>query len=301
MTIQTLADIGEFGFIDRIAARAHTEEGVIKGVGDDAAVLDCGGKDYLLYTTDMLIEGVHFLRTIMAPQEIGRKALACSISDIAAMGGIPTYAVVSTGAPYNTARSFLEDIGQGFNDLAKEYHVSLVGGDMTRSNRLIINVALLGKVKKDQVIYRAGAKKGDCVFVTGSLGNSFKTRKHARFTPRVNEAQYLLEHARPNAMIDVSDGLAGDLGHILEQSGVGAVIRAMDIPLAKDANLDQALHDGEDFELLFTVPAQKADALRRCKKHRFFEIGTICSKPGIFLVDEKGRKRQIEPKGFEHF
>ncbi len=301
MTTETLADIGEFGFIDHITERAHVEQGVIKGVGDDAAVLDCGAEEYLLYTTDMLIEGMHFLRTIMSPQEIGRKALACSISDIAAMGGVPTFAVVSTGAPTNTARSFLEGIGEGFNALAKEYHVSLVGGDMTRSNRLVINVALLGKVGKQDVIYRAGAKKGDSIFVTGALGNSFKNRKHLHFTPRVKEAQFLIRQARPNAMIDVSDGLAGDLGHILKQSGVGAVIRAEQIPLAKDATLEQALHDGEDFELLFTVPAEQAEILRRSKRHHFYEIGTINSKKGLYLVDAKGRKREIEPKGFEHF
>ncbi len=301
MPVQTLADIGEFAFIDRITAQANVEEGVVRGAGDDAAVLDCGAEDYLLYTTDMMIEGVHFLRTVMTPQEIGRKALACSISDIAAMGGIPTFAVVSTGAPHNTVRSFMEDIGQGFNDLAKEYHVSLVGGDMTRSNRLVINVALLGKVKKDAVIYRAGAKKGDCIFVTGVLGNSFKNRKHVHFEPRVKEAQFLIRNARPNAMIDVSDGLAGDIGHILKQSAVGAVIHAEKIPLAKGATLEQALHEGEDFELLFTVSADKADVLRRCKRHRFFEIGTISSKKGLFLVNAKGRKQEIQPKGFEHF
>lgn len=301
MRTETLSDIGEFGFIDRIAERAHVEEGVIKGVGDDAAVLDCGSEEYLLYATDMLIEGSHFLRTIMSPQEIGRKALACSISDIAAMGGIPTFAVVSTGAPTNTARSFLEGIVEGFNALAKEYHVSLVGGDMTRSNRLVINVALLGKVGKQDVIFRAGAKKGDSIFVTGALGNSFKNRKHLHFTPRVKEAQFLIRNARPSAMIDVSDGLAGDLGHILKESGVGAVVRSDRIPLAKGATLEQALHDGEDFELLFTVPAERAEVLRHSKRRPFYEIGTINSKKGLYLVDAKGCKRAIEPKGFEHF
>ncbi len=299
--MKTLQDLGEFGFIERFASHMHKGKDVVKGIGDDTAVIDIGTEEYLLMTTDMLIEGEHFLRTVMSPQEIGRKALACSISDIAAMAGVPTYAVISLGAPSNMSAQFIEEIGQGINLLAKEYGVSVVGGDTVKNNRIIINVALLGRVKKSDVVYRKGAKKGDAVFVTGPLGNSFKTRKHLYFKPLIQEARFLVGHARPTAMLDVSDGLAGDLGHILKQSGVGAVLYEEKIPLAKDATLYQALHDGEDFELLFTVSSRDAEKLRAEKKFKFYEIGKIVSGNTLMLANRSGQKRKIEMKGFEHF
>lgn len=299
--MKTLQDLGEFGFIERFAENVRTGRDVVKGIGDDTAVIDMGSDEHLLMTTDMLVEGIHFLRTTMSPQEIGRKALACSISDIAAMGGIPTYAVISLAAPSNISATFIEGIGTGINQLAQEYGVSIVGGDTVKNDRIVINVALLGKAHKDEIIYRKGAKKGDIIFVTGKLGNSFKTRKHLNFTPLVKEAQYLIKTARPTAMMDVSDGLAGDLGHILKQSKVGAVIDEKKIPLANGASIKQALHDGEDFELLFTVKVKDADKLRKSKKFKFHEIGMITSGKSLMMIDRLGRKRKVELKGFEHF
>lgn len=299
--MKTLHDLGEFGFIERFASQVHTGRNVVKGIGDDTAVIDTGGPDALLMTTDMLIEGAHFLRTLMTPQEIGRKALACSISDIAAMGGTPTYAVVSLGAPSNISAKLIEGIGKGINTLANEYGVSVVGGDTVRHARIVINVALLGTAPKGDVVFRKGARRGDSIFVTGALGNSFHNRKHLRFVPRVKEAHYLMKHARPTAMIDVSDGLAGDLGHILNESGTGAVIDEARIPLAKGASLEQALHDGEDFELLLTVPPGTAERLRLSKAFTFYEIGQITPGKGLVLLERSGKKRRIKAKGFEHF
>ncbi len=299
--MKTLQDLGEFGFIEHFAQQFHAGRDVIKGIGDDAAVMDMEGDEYLLMTTDMLVEGTHFLRTTMSAQEIGRKALACSISDIAAMGGRPTHAVISLGVPGNLVYQFVEDIGKGISLLAKEYGVSIVGGDTVKNTRMIINVALLGRVKKTDVIYRKGAKKGDIIFVTGALGNSFKTRKHLHFKPMVEEAQFLVQHARPTAMMDVSDGLAGDLGHILKQGRVGAVLYEDKIPLASGATLYQALHDGEDFELLFTINPSEAAQLRQTKRFHFFEIGKIVSGEALMLMNSSGKKRTIDMKGFEHF
>lgn len=299
--MKTLQDLGEFGFIERFARNIHVGKDVVKGIGDDTAVIDIGQEEYLLMTTDMLVEGAHFLRTVMSPQEIGRKALACSISDIAAMGGIPTYAVVSLGAPPNISAQFIEDIGRGINLLAKEYGVSVVGGDTVKSARIIINVALLGRVKKGEVVYRKGAKKGDRIFVTGALGNSFRTRKHLHFKPLVKEARALVKEVGPTSMMDVSDGLAGDLGHILRQSGVGAVLYEDKIPLAAGATLHQALHDGEDFELLFTVSPKNAEKLRSIKKFKFYEIGKIAAGNNLMMVNRLGQKLKVEMKGFEHF
>ncbi len=300
-SLLALADVGEFQLIERMIVNAHQGQGVVKGPGDDAAVLDCGGAEDLLLTTDMLIEGVHFLRTMMSPEDIGRKALACSISDIAAMGGLPTFAVVSTAAPSNMCADFLERVGAGFNALAKEYGVSLVGGDMVKGTRYVINVALMGRVAKGQAVYRKGARPGDRIIVTGGLGNSFRNCKHLHFQPRVAEAQYLVRHARPTAMIDVSDGLAGDLGHILKQSGVGARLFRDRIPLAEGATVEQALADGEDFELLATVPADRAEALRKAGKYHFYDIGEITARRRLVLVDGQGRAHEIEARSFTHF
>jgi len=299
--MKTLHDLGEFGLIERFARQVTSGPGVVKGIGDDTAVIDTGAPEYLLMTTDLLVEGRHFLRTTMSAHEIGRKALACSISDIAAMGGTPTWALVSLGAPSNMSARFIEEIGHGINALAGEYGVSVVGGDTVCHERIIINVSLLGTVARDEVVFRDGARPGNRIFVTGALGNSFHSRRHLTFTPRVKESRYLVQHARPTAMIDISDGLAGDLGHILSQSRVGAVIDAAGIPLAKGASLDQALHDGEDFELLLTVPAVSADRLRRCRRFRFYEIGEITAPRGLFLRDRAGKKQRLRPRGFEHF
>ncbi|MEW5894310.1 MAG: thiamine-phosphate kinase [Candidatus Omnitrophota bacterium] len=299
--MKTLHDIGEFGMIERFAKQVHSGRDIVRGIGDDAAVIDIGTEEYLLMTTDMLVEGLHFLRTIVSAQEIGRKALACSISDIAAMGGTPTYAVVSLGAPSNITVQLIEGIGEGINRLAKDFGVKVVGGDTVRNARVVINVALLGKVRKDEVVYRNGARKGDIIFVSGSLGNSFRTRKHIHFKPMVEEARFLVKNAKPTSMMDVSDGLAGDLGHILKQSGVGALLYEDKIPLAQGAGVHQALHDGEDFELLFTVNPKDADNVRRSQKFKFYEVGKIVPGNSLMLSDARGKKRKIEMKGFEHF
>lgn len=301
---KTVASLGEFGFIDRVRKYldADVPRSVIKGIGDDTAVCRYYGNLYLLFTTDMLIEGVHFTKR-MGAQAVGHKALACNISDIAAMGGTPQHAVISLGLPKASSLAWASGIYRGIRKLARKFGVSIVGGDTVRSNKAVINIALTGVVQKDHLVLRSGARKGDQIFVTGHLGNSLRSGKHLRFTPRVREARYLVRAATPSAMIDISDGLASDLGHILEQSKAGARLWAERIPCAKGASLNNALYDGEDFELLFTLKAGEAGKFMR-KKHpfRFIHIGEITRHKGkLVLAAGDGKEKRIPLKGYTHF
>jgi thiamine-monophosphate kinase len=289
-----ISKLGEFGLIEALKAYAPVSKSVIKGIGDDAAVLPFSKSEYQILTTDMLAEDAHFTRRMKA-KSIGHKALACNISDIAAMGGWPTFAVVSIGIPKNLPVSFVKDLYKGMQDVAKAFDVSIVGGDTIKSDKIVINIALLGLVEKKYLVTRDEAKPGDMIFVTGPLGGSFKSGRHLNFTPRVSQARFLVENFNPNAMMDISDGLAGDLNHILKASRVGARLDYESIPLHKGVSLAQALNDGEDFELLFTLSATKASLLMDWqatkKSFYFYPIGTITSNV----------KERINAKSFTHF
>ncbi len=301
MTDRTLSKIGEFGLIARLAKGIHLQKDIIKGIGDDTAVLPFTREKYLLFTTDILCSGVHFLAKERA-RLIGRKALACSLSDIAAMGGKASAAVVSIGLPKECRLRYVEDIYRGMNGLAKEFRVSIVGGDTIQSPRLIVNVALLGEVKRKHLVLRSGAKAGDKIFVTGPLGRSFPTKIHLSFTPRLVEAQKLVQSFKPSAMIDISDGLAADLGHILQESAKSAILDTVAIPRRKNATLRNALFDGEDFELLFTVSSRTAKKLFAQKALKVFCIGEIvCGPRKLFLRDSRGHLKALKPKGYTHF
>ncbi|MDE2027389.1 MAG: thiamine-phosphate kinase [Candidatus Omnitrophica bacterium] len=289
-----ISKLGEFGLIETLKKHAPVSKAVIKGIGDDAAVLPYSQSRYLLFTTDMLAEGIHFTRR-MAPQAIGHKAMACNISDIAAMGGYPTFAVVSIGVPKALPVRFVKEIYQGMERLAKAFNVSIVGGDTIKSDKIVINVALLGLVEKKNLVTRSGARPEDWIFVTGALGGSLKSGHHLNFTPRLDQARFLVRKFKPSAMIDISDGLSGDLGHILKASGVGAFLDYHLIPRNKGAALPQALNDGEDFELLFTLPAKRAYALMTWQDRQrlmyFYPIGTITDNVN----------KRPDAKSFAHF
>ncbi len=296
-----LSQLGEFGLIELLKKYQGSGAAVIQGIGDDAAVVPLDAKRYLLLTTDMLLEGVHFERKA-PPRLIGRKALACSISDIAAMGGLPRYALVSLGVPGNLPWAFVRDVYKGMDALGRQFGVAIVGGDTIKGEKIVINVALTGEVSKKDVVYRRGARPGDWIFVTGPLGKSLSTGCHLKFTPRVKEARYLVDHIKPTSMIDISDGLAADLGHILEESEVGAVLEEERIPRRAGSGLRQALYDGEDFELLFTVPRRKAAFLGRQKQFRFYPIGEIVPRAkGLLLKNKTGALAKIDPRGYTHF
>jgi len=223
-----LENIGEFGLIEKIAKGTKTNKSVIKGIGDDAAVLEWTKDRYLLATADMLIEDRHFKRGA-SPQDIGWKALCCGISDIAAMGGEPRWALVSCGLPKGLAVRYADGIYSGLKKAAGRFGVNIVGGDTNASDKIILDVTVLGEVKKEDLVLRSGARVGDLIFVTGELGGSIRG-KHLDFTPRIKESQILVKDFKINSMIDLSDGLSSDLNHILEQSAAGAIIYEYLIP-----------------------------------------------------------------------
>jgi thiamine-monophosphate kinase len=309
--------VNEFELIARLTRSLPTNPSVVNGPGDDCAVLDVGLTDrLLLFKTDAVVEGFHF-QNDTPPEKIGRKALARCLSDIAAMAGTPIAALVTIALPKNFEASFVEAIYSGLNALARQHDVAIVGGETTTNpERILISVALLGFVPRGQSILRSGAKAGDALFVTGQLGGSLAGR-HLDFEPRLTEARWLAKHFSVHAMIDVSDGLAGDLRHILKASGVGAELLVRAIPLSRAARLAAragsaakppllaALTDGEDFELLFTVASRDAVPLLDAWKKEFPKlplacIGKITAGEGITLRDKQGA-RPLTAYGYEHF
>lgn len=296
-----LKDIGEFGLIKKMAGSVRTGSFVVKGIGDDCAVLKFSSGEYLLATVDMLIEGEHFMRS-QPPFYIGRKSLAVSISDIAAMGGYPVACLISVGLPKDLNFEFARKLFLGIKTLAKRYNVNIIGGDTNNSEKIIIDVACLGMVEKDNLVLRGGAKTGDALLVSGSLGGSIYGR-HLKFEPRLKEGRFLTENFRINSMIDISDGILQDLGHILSQSRVGAVVYEKRIPKSKDAgSLDEALYMGEDYELLFSCAPKDAEKIVRQGKGKFRVIGEIVDKKnGLTMVRRNGLKEKIAARGFRHF
>ncbi|HNW39117.1 MAG TPA: thiamine-phosphate kinase [Candidatus Omnitrophota bacterium] len=296
-----IKDIGEFGLIKRFQKMIKVNSSVIEGSGDDCAVLKYNRSSYQLFTCDMIVEGVDFYKTADF-RLVGRKALAVSISDIAACGGIPKHAVVSLGLPKHTPVSRVDLLAKGLFGLANKFNINIVGGDISVSDKLIIDVSMLGEVACDKLCLRRGAKPGDILMVTGEFGGSIKG-KHLKFTPRLKEAQFLVNHFKINAMIDVSDGLLQDLGHILKQSSVGAVLYETLLPLSKQAQgTDEALCSGEEFELLFCASRDQAGKIIKNAKYRFKVIGEIMPEAfGLRLINYKNKYSKLKLKGYRHF
>ncbi len=307
--MKTVSQLGEKGLIERIARGIRTDRGVIRGIGDDCAVLAGPSGKFLLLASDMLVEGVHFRRS-MAAAKIGWKALAVNLSDIAAMGGLPRHAVVSLGLPRNLPVSFVDGIYRGFRRCAGRFGVNLVGGDTDRSEKIVIDVAILGEVERNRVAYRSGARVGDRLLVTGRLGGSLRSGRHLTFTPRLPEARLLTARAKLHAMIDLSDGLGPDLIRLCEASRVGAEIDGARVPRRSGVTLAQALTDGEDFELLMAVPPRQVGRLLRWAKRNLRCKLTLI---GRIVPRRKGRGRvisvtaapgiEVPPslEGFRHF
>ncbi len=301
---RTIATLGEVGLIDRLRRRIPVVPSVLVGIGDDTAVLRATRTKSLLFASDMLIEGVHFTRGHLAPHWIGWKALACNISDIAAMGGVPKYAVVSLGLPRQVAVSFVDRLYHGLVRCARRFGVAIVGGDTVRAPCVVIDVAILGTVRPKHLVLRSGAKLGERVFVTGRLGGALAHHRHATFTPRLREAQWLVAHLPVHAMIDLSDGLASDLWQLARASRVTFQIHEDAIPVAQAAETAwHALMDGEDFELLFTVPQRIAPRVPAAiGRLPLTEIGVVTAHgAGVELVRTDGRITSLIPKGFKHF
>ncbi|MBU1887774.1 MAG: thiamine-phosphate kinase [Candidatus Omnitrophica bacterium] len=298
-----LRDLGEFNLIKRLSKCVKLSACVVKGIGDDAAVLRYKKDRHLLFTTDMLIEGRHFLKS-SGGYRIGKKSMSVNVSDIAAMGGRPLAAVISLGVPPSLSVDFVDGLYRGIRKIAGKFKIDLVGGDTVRSKKIVINIALTGEVEKANLVLRNGARPGDVIFVTGAIGGSLNNR-HLNFMPRIKEASFLVKNYNIHSMIDVSDGLIADLGHILESSKAGAIIHEKDIPISRDAkNFKTAIVDGEDFELIFTVSNRTADRLVKKWpfRTRLSKIGKVCNKStGLCIVMRNGGKETIKPWGYEHF
>jgi thiamine-monophosphate kinase len=294
-------DLGEFRLIEKFKKRLKPDSSVVVGSGDDCAVIRFDKKRYQLFTCDMIVEDVDFTLKDN-PYLIGRKAVAISISDIASSCGLPRYCVISMGLPKNTPVKFIDRIFKGMLDICREYNINITGGDLSLSKKIVIDVSMLGLVEKNNLTLRSSAKPGDCIFVTGELGGSI-LGKHLKFTPRIIEARFLAKNYKVNAMIDISDGLVQDLGHILKQSKVGALLFEEFIPLSSKArNLSEALKSGEEFELLFTLPRQEANRLLKRRLINFKLIGGVVDKKyGFKLIDKAGKIKDINLKGFVHF
>ena len=316
MTRDATPPIGEFGLIDWIRRNTgETRQGTVQGIGDDCAIFRPSPGAELLVTTDMLLDGRHFHLERDGPEAVGYKAMGVNLSDIAAMAGVPRAAVVSVALPRNGGIALAQGLHAGLKRMADRFDVDLIGGDTNAwDGPLVVNVALLGETTVQGPVRRSGAQVGDWVLVTGPLGGSFFRGRHLRPEPRIKEALALNSQARLRAMIDISDGLSSDLGHILEESGgLGALLDDSAIPIHEDAitqsrddglpPLDHALHDGEDFELCLVASPEDA---RRLLAHppepaKLYRVGEITSEPGLRLRGADGTIAVLQPRGFDHF
>ncbi len=330
--------LGEFGLIDRIQSLLpQPGADVLVGIGDDVAVLRAGPGNVWLATCDIQVEGAHFLRQAIAPADLGRKSLAVNLSDIASAGGRPRFALVSLGLPEDLPVEFVDGLYEGLRDEAGQFGVDLVGGNISSVKfGLFVDIFLLGEAPTENVLLRSGAHPGDQILVTGSLGDAAagvalllnsalspertytavaRSRRDTP-TPRVREGQLIGAAHAATAMIDISDGLAGDLGHLCERSGVGARLWADKLPvvkanraLAQAAYGDEwhfALHGGEDYELLFTAPPARAE---RLAAQITGQTGTPVSIIGEILPQGEGKQLvlpgqravALEPAGWDHF
>ncbi|MDP8234253.1 MAG: thiamine-phosphate kinase [Candidatus Saelkia tenebricola] len=271
------------------------------GIGDDAAVLSYSENKYLLFTTDTIVDGVHFKVKDINLGYIGRKAINVNISDIAAMGGEPLYAVINFGLP-KYDKKLISKIFNGIYYSAKKYNVKIVGGDTVRSKCLFLAVSMIGIVNKKYFTSRSNAKEGDIICITGNIGGAVLSGKHLSFTPRLKEAQWIVKNLMPTSMIDVSDGLFVDLGRLCVLSKKGAVLFKENIPISdKATDFKSALQDGEDFELLFTLKSgTKLPKKVLDTNTKISTIGRIIPDKGIYLED-KGKVSNVKIKGYDHF
>ena len=336
-----ISQLGEFGIIDRISKPFSPQrKTTVRGIGDDAAVID-GGADYILLSTDMLTEGVHFDLSYVPLQHLGYKAVAVNVSDIAAMNGRPEQVVISLGLSNRFSVEAIDALYQGIHSACKNYQVDLVGGDTTASaSGLVIAVAVLGRAGKDRVSYRSGAKENDIICVTGDLGAAYVGLQvlerekqvflaNPEMKPELEKYEYavgkqLKPEARmdiiyelaelnvvPTAMIDISDGLASELLHISKCSGVGVKIFEDKVPIdsqvyetaAIELKIDPltcALNGGEDYELLFTI--RQAD-FEKIKNHPDIHIiGHVHGQPAQnLLITKQGSGIPLRAQGWDHF
>jgi len=310
-----LNKLGESGIIKMIYQKPK-DKNILVGIGDDAAVVKIGKKIGVI-TTDTLVEGDHFNLSYFTPEQVGMKAIEINVSDIVSMGGAPKYALVSLALRKEMDSRFIDGLYKGMRKAAEKYGVEIIGGNLTHANQIMIDIDLIGFVKKQNLSLRSDAKPGDFILVSGDLGastaglklflkrikgHSYVKKKHLEPKAHPEKVQKFLQYI--NAMIDVSDGLASEVKHICEQSIVGATIYADNIPIrdetrkaAKAVNsdaLDYALYGGEDFELVYTVSE------KNLPKVRGYLIGEITKKKGIRIC-KNGKEKPLKKHGYDHF
>ncbi len=332
-----LEELGEFGLIEKIKQLVGSEsKDLIVGIDDDAAAYRLSENQVLLLTTDALIEGIHFNLDYFNFYQLGWRAMAVNLSDIAAMGGQADLALITLGLPSDLEVQAVEDFYRGIKTWTEKLSIEIAGGDTTKSpGPVFINMALIGHVESSRLTLRSGAKVGDLLYVTGTLGDAkagmkvlqtmneesqkpFKEiiRRHLTPEPRIDEARWLVENIKVHAMIDISDGLASEVHHICRLSHVGAQIWRSHIPLsravqqvAKNFNedpVDYALYGGEDYEILFTVPSSEKQKLEKSFYQKFqkscYQVGTVVSaEEGITILDRQGKKISLPFGGYKHF
>lgn len=330
-----LHDIGEFGLINRFAPRfsKNLPKGVL-GIGDDCAIMPSTESKSLLVTTDLLMENIHFLKNKISPQDLGHKALAVNLSDIAAKGGAPKYAFLSLGLPSNTDISWVDAFFDGIHALATAEGVLLLGGDTTSSpSAVVINITLIGEIESALIKRRSHAQVGDLIFCTGNLGDSAAGLRvildnlpedettqslliaHNRPLPQLKEGQWLSQQSTVHAVMDVSDGIDSDLRRIMEQSACGAHVELAGLPLSTHFKkicktyewntFELAATGGEDYCLLATSApdgfSQLNEGFRKTFGRPLFPIGEITSDPSQLFYTLEGSPIDLSKKGFEHF
>lgn len=328
---QMIKEVGEFGLIDLIKEDTINDAAtVVNGIGDDAAVLLPTIRHLQLLSTDMLVENVHFDLSTTTPWQLGYKAIAVNLSDIAAMGGIPRHAVISLALPKEAELDFVLNLYKGMKEICREFKVNIVGGDTVSSPQgVIINVAVVGEVEPVRLTKRSGARPGDIVVVTGTLGNSAGgldllrkedweeqdfswplVTRHLTPRPQVRAGQKLAQIG-VSSMNDISDGLASEANEIAAASHAGLRLYKKAIPLSEDLKraadwlgtsaLDYALYGGEDYQLIFTVSPEKINRIYEASLGvGLTTIGEVISNPGVIL-DSDGYEIKLKPKGYNHF
>jgi len=331
-----LKEIGEFGFIKKISRGCLIRpDTIVKGIGDDAAAFITEPGYLTLITTDLLVERIHFLREAISGFDLGYKSLAVNLSDIAAMGGTAREAFVSIAIPEECQLDYLEQIYDGIKNLAAKFEVNVLGGDTTSSKiDLIINIVVQGIVSKEELLCRDAARPGDIIFSTGFLGDSraglhlilnkialdtqaLKSllKAHRVPEPHLREGRFLAQQQGVHAAIDTSDGLSSDLGHIVEESRVGARLFADKIPVSQELMdfctrfdfdpIEYALAGGEDYTLLCTITPESANQIANAFEKEFkrplFQIGEITAEKQLMLVYPDAKTKPITPTGWDHF
>ena len=308
-----------------------TSDRVYIGPGDDCSVLELAEEMFTLVTTDSLVEKYHFIKSLISPTVLGLRAVSCSVSDIAAMGGTPRYYLSSLGFTEDDDADYFTEIMNGFKNACLEYGMDLVGGNITESGSTFIDITVIGEVKKENLVKRAGSSEGDLIYVTGTIGDSglglkfltgeksserssFLINRHIYPTPRIQVGVALGKSGAATAMIDVSDGLLLDLERITIENGHGADIYSEKVPLSEEylaeyENLDLSKYDaaltaGEDYELLFTSPPERKEDIKNISAQtgvRITEIGVVSSSKKVNVYDQNGFTMNFERRGFMHF